>query len=175
MHVVVEADAGLLHFDGTTLPCAIGRRGACEATDKREGDGRTPLGLWPVRAVLLRPDRGFGPPPAVPWRWLRPDDGWSDDIADPAYNRPVRHPHSFSAERMWRDDAHYDAILILGHNDRPPVPDLGSAIFLHLRGDKPTEGCVAIDRQGMASLLSGLTAGSRVEIRRHIGDGPPLG
>ena len=38
----------------------------------------------------------------MPWRWLRPDDGWSDDAADPAYNRPVRHPHPYSAEWLWR-------------------------------------------------------------------------
>jgi L,D-peptidoglycan transpeptidase YkuD (ErfK/YbiS/YcfS/YnhG family) len=175
MRIVVETDADLLRFGTTTLPCAIGRSGACDAADKREGDGYTPLGVWPVRAVLLRPDRGFDPPSGIAWRWLRPADGWSDDVADPAYNRPVRHPHPFSAERMWRDDAHYDAVLILGHNDRPPVPELGSAIFLHLRGDRPTEGCVAIDRTGMASLLSALTPGSTVEIRRHIGDRPSLG
>lgn len=175
MRIVVETDAGLLHFGATTLPCAIGRGGACEAADKREGDGHTPLGVWPVRAVLLRPGHGFGPPAGVPWRWLRSDNGWSDDVSDPAYNRPVRHPHPFSAERMWRDDAHYDAVLILGHNDRPPVPGLGSAIFLHLSGDNPTEGCVAIDRTGMGSLLSALTVGSTVDIRRHIGDRPPLG
>lgn len=175
MRIVVEADAGLLHFGGVTLPCTIGRNGACEAGEKREGDGCTPLGLWRVRAVLLRPGRGFTPPPGIAWRWLRPDDGWSDDPADPAYNRPVRHPHPFSAERMWRDDAHYDAVLILGHNDRPPAPGLGSAIFLHLRGDRPTEGCVAIDREEMVGLLGGLTSDSVVEIRRHIGDGPSLG
>jgi L,D-peptidoglycan transpeptidase YkuD (ErfK/YbiS/YcfS/YnhG family) len=110
----------------------------------------------------------------VPWRWLRPDDGWSDDGADPAYNRPVRHPHPFSAERMWRDDSHYDAVLVLGHNDRPPVAGMGSAIFLHLRGDRPTEGCVAIDRASMVRLLPALTSGSAVEIRRHIGDRLPL-
>ncbi|WP_454885840.1 L,D-transpeptidase family protein [Sphingomonas oryzagri] len=175
MRILVETDAGLIHIDGRTLPCAIGRGGACEAADKREGDGRTPLGQWPIRAIMLRPDSGFDPPAGASWRWLRPSDGWSDDVADPAYNQPVRHPHPFSAERMWRDDAHYDAVLVLGHNDRPAGPGLGSAIFLHLRGDKPTEGCVAVDREAMASVLECLTHGSTVEIRRHIGDRAPLG
>jgi L,D-peptidoglycan transpeptidase YkuD (ErfK/YbiS/YcfS/YnhG family) len=175
MRIVVDADAGLLHMEGASVPCAIGKGGACDAADKREGDGCTPLGAWPVRAVLLRPDRGLTPPAGLPWRWLRPGDGWSDDAADPAYNRPVRHPHAFSAERMWRDDAHYDAVLVLGHNDDPPAPDAGSAIFLHLRGPGPTEGCVAIDRDAMSALLSRLTSGSIVDIRRHVGDGAPLG
>jgi L,D-peptidoglycan transpeptidase YkuD (ErfK/YbiS/YcfS/YnhG family) len=175
MHILVETDRGLLHVEHQAVPCAIGAGGACEAADKREGDGCTPLGIWPIRAVLLRPGTEFTPPRALPWRWLRPTDGWSDDVADPAYNRPVRHPHGFSAERMWRDDALYDAVLVLGHNDSPPIAGAGSAIFLHLRGDKPTEGCVAIDRAAMAMLLARLTPGSTVDIRRHIGDGPSLG
>ena len=64
-------------------------------------------------------------------------------------------PHPFSAERLWRDDAHYDAVMILGHNDRPPVPGMGSAIFLHVArpGLLPTEGCVAIEPAAMRRLL----------------------
>lgn len=175
MHLLVETERGLLHVEQETVPCAIGKGGACRAGDKHEGDGCTPLGLWPVRGALLRPMTGLGPPPTLPWRWLRPTDGWSDDRADPAYNRPVRHPHAFSAEHMWRDDALYDAVLVLGHNDAPPIAGAGSAIFLHLRGDKPTEGCVAIDRDTMATVLARLAPGSTVDIRRYIGDAPPLG
>lgn len=173
--IVVAAEAGSLTLGGVAWPCAIGRGGVCDAADKREGDGRTPLGAWPVRAALLRPDRGFRPPPGLPWRWLRLEDGWSDDPADPSYNRPVRHPHGFSAEHLWREDARYDVVLILGHNDSPPVPGLGSAIFLHLRGDRPTEGCVAIDRDGMATLLPQLTPPTVIDIRRKLGDEATVG
>lgn len=175
MRIVVETDCGLLHMDGMIVPCAIGKSGALGAAEKSEGDGATPLGLWPIRAALLRPGSGFAPPAGLPWRWLRAADGWSDDVRDPAYNRPIRHPHPFSAERMWRDDSRYDAVLVLGHNDSPPAPGRGSAIFLHLRGDGPTEGCVAIDPAAMSTLLARLTPGSGLEIRRHIGDAPPLG
>src|ERR1700753_4132488 len=104
MRILVEAERGLLHMNGETVPCVIGKGGACDAADKREGDGCTPLGAWPIRAVLIRPGSGFAPPGALPWRGLRAADGWSDDGRDPAYNRPVRHPHRFSAERMWRED-----------------------------------------------------------------------
>ncbi|RMF38953.1 MAG: hypothetical protein D6754_06370, partial [Alphaproteobacteria bacterium] len=31
---------------------------------------------------------------------ILPRDGWSEDPADPDYNRPIRHPHGFPAERM---------------------------------------------------------------------------
>jgi L,D-peptidoglycan transpeptidase YkuD (ErfK/YbiS/YcfS/YnhG family) len=172
--IVVEADRGLLHVAGHTFQCTIGRSGTCEADAKREGDGRTPLGQWPICAALLRRDAGFTPPADLPWRWLRSDDGWSDDPADPAYNRPVRHPHVFSAEKMWRTDSRYDVVLVLGHNDAPPRAGGGSAIFLHLRGDGPTEGCVAVDRSAMAFLLGIVAPGSRLDIRRHLGEDAPL-
>jgi L,D-peptidoglycan transpeptidase YkuD (ErfK/YbiS/YcfS/YnhG family) len=152
---------------GETVRCAIGRSGAVAASAKREGDGATPLGTWPVRAALLRPDRVAAPATALPWRWLRPDDGWSDDAADPAYNRPVRHPHPFSAERLWREDGLYDVIVVLGHNDTPPVAGLGSAIFLHCAAPDwpPTQGCVAVERAVLLAWLARMAPGEVLEIR----------
>ena len=151
--------------DGVTVPCAIGRAGACRAADKREGDGMTPLGTWPIRAVLFRPGRA-APPDGLrlPWRWVRADDGWSDGIGDPEYNRPVRHPHDFSAERLVRGDGLYDVIVVLGHNDAPPVQGMGSAIFLHCGGGEPTEGCVAVEKTALLRLLGQLAPGDVVEI-----------
>ena len=161
----VDAAARMLHADKRSMACSIGRSGALPAVNKREGDGATPLGTWPIRAALLRPDRVASPRTALPWRWLRPDDGWADDPADPAYNRPIRHPHAASAERLWRDDGLYDVIVILGHNDSPPRPALGSAIFLHCRRDgASTEGCVAIEKEGLLALLLEMRAGDRLEI-----------
>lgn len=166
MILTVDTVALTLVARGETMPCVIGRDGACDAADKREGDGRTPCGTYPVRAALLRPDRMRSPSTTLPWRWLRPDDGWSDDAADPAYNRPVRHPHRFSAEWLWRDDGLYDVIVVLGHNDAPPVAGAGSAIFLHCApaGDGQTEGCVAIAREALLSLLPGLSQHSTIRI-----------
>ena len=151
---------------GRAIPCAIGRAGACSAEAKRESDGMTPLGTWPIRAVLLRSDRVTPPGRlGLPWRWLRPDDGWSDDPADPAYNRPVRHPHDYSAERLWREDRLYDVIVTLGHNDAPVVPGSGSAIFLHCWNEGgPTEGCVAIAREELLALLPCIEIGDRISI-----------
>ena len=163
--IVVDTAARTLAYGDIVVDCAIGRGGACDAPDKGEGDGRTPRGLWPIRAALLRPDRGLAPPRYLPWRWLRRDDGWSDAPADPAYNRAVRHPYLYSAESLWRDDALYDVVLVLGHNDAPPRAGAGSAIFLHLRGGEATEGCVAISREAMRALLGELAADAAVEIR----------
>jgi L,D-peptidoglycan transpeptidase YkuD (ErfK/YbiS/YcfS/YnhG family) len=161
----VDNAARLFHIGDEALPCTIGRAGSCPAEAKREGDGCTPLGRWPLRGVLLRRDRVRPLALALPWRWIDPADGWSDDPADPAYNRPVRHPHRFSAERLWRDDGAYDAIVVLGYNDGPPQPGAGSAIFLHGTDfARPTEGCVAIAREALIDLLPRLRPGETIEI-----------
>lgn len=166
MTLVTAVGAGTLSGFGVTIAASFGRSGAIAAADKREGDGATPLGVWPVRAALLRPDRMAPPATRLPWRWLRAGDGWSDDAADPAYNRPVGHPHRFSAERLWRDDHAYDIIVILGHNDSPPRAGLGSAIFLHCSQPdrRPTEGCVAIERRQLAMCLDRLAPGDMLRI-----------
>ncbi len=163
----VDTRAGRLSAFSRSLPCRIGRGGAAAAADKREGDGATPLGVWPIRGALLRPDRIARPIGAqLPWRWLRADDGWSDDPVDPAYNRPVRHPHPYAAERLWRQDGAYDLILILGHNDAPPIPGLGSAIFVHCTtGSGVTEGCIALDPEDLMRLLPRLMPGDAIEVR----------
>jgi L,D-peptidoglycan transpeptidase YkuD (ErfK/YbiS/YcfS/YnhG family) len=154
-----------LHARDDALPCMIGRGGACTAEAKREGDGCTPIGRWPLRGALLRRDRVPALALKLPWRWLDPADGWSDDPADPAYNRPVRHPHEHSAEHLWRDDGAYDVIVPLGHNDAPPRKGVGSAIFLHCTDfARPTEGCVAIGRDALTALLPRLGATETIEI-----------
>lgn len=160
----VDSGAGRLTFGGIEMPCTIGRGGVCAASDKREGDGCTPLGVWPIRAVLLRPGKADPAGLRLPWRWLREGDGWSDDPADPAYNRPVHLPRGFSAENLLREDDAYDVIVVLGHNDSPPVPGQGSAIFLHLSEGRPTAGCVAVEREDMLRLLPLLASGDVMEI-----------
>ncbi len=167
MILTVDTAALTLTADGVTTPCRIGRTGGIAADAKREGDGHTPLGNFALREVLLRPDRGLAAPEtALPWRWLDPADGWSDDPADPAYNTRVRHPHGFSAEHLWRDDGLYDVIVPIGWNDAPVVPGRGSAIFLHCTapGHPVTAGCVAVDRDALVALLPFLDAGARIDI-----------
>jgi L,D-peptidoglycan transpeptidase YkuD (ErfK/YbiS/YcfS/YnhG family) len=158
---------GHFEWQGRVVRCAIGKAGVIAATDKREGDNKSPLGVWVMREVRYRPDvYPEGPKTALPIRATRPDDGWCDAPDDPSYNRPVTLPYPASAERMWRDDSVYDLVVILGHNDDPPVPGLGSAIFLHLARDgyPGTEGCVALVREDIEAVLAAAQPGDSIEI-----------
>jgi L,D-peptidoglycan transpeptidase YkuD (ErfK/YbiS/YcfS/YnhG family) len=157
---------GRFELDGREVRCALGRSGVVPAANKREGDGASPLGTWPIRRLLYRPDRGGSPPTAIEARPIAPNDGWCDAPDDPAYNRPVKRPYPASAEMMWRDDALYDLVVVLGHNDDPPIPGLGSAIFLHIAKPDyaPTEGCVALSRPDIEALLAVARPGDAVAI-----------
>jgi L,D-peptidoglycan transpeptidase YkuD (ErfK/YbiS/YcfS/YnhG family) len=149
---------GDLTIGNETFRTALGHGGV--RSDKREGDGATPVGLLPLRSVLYRPDRQSLPVCAVPVQPVTPSDGWCDDPTHPAYNRPIRLPINASAEVLWRDDGCYDIIGILGWNDDPVEPSRGSAIFLHIaRPDfTPTEGCVALSLENLLHVLAiGLT------------------
>ena len=159
---------GRLTLDGARLRCALGKGGVKPAAEKREGDGASPLGVWPIRRVLYRPDQGPAPRTALPVQPISPEDGWCDAPGDPAYNRPVSLPYPASAERLWRDDRVYDIVVVLGHNDDPPVSPMGSCIFLHLAREdySPTEGCVALARPDLEALLAAARPGDTLEIAR---------
>lgn len=165
MMVSVFAEGRLL-FEGRETRCALGRGGVAAAADKREGDGATPAGSWPMRSVLWRPDRISSPSTRLPRRAIEPADGWCDAPGDPAYNQPVRLPYPASAERMWRDDQVYDLVLVLGYNDAPVLPGAGSAIFMHVaRPDYGlTEGCIALALQDLVDLVERAAPGDAVRV-----------
>lgn len=146
--------------------CALGPAGVVR--EKREGDGGTPAGVFPLRRVLYRADRVPRPETGLPLAAIAADDGWCDDPADGAYNRPVKLPYPASAERMARDDHLYDICVVLGHNDDPPVRGAGSAIFFHLAyaDYRPTEGCVAVSEKDMRAILRECGPGAEMEVLR---------
>ena len=154
MNFEVHAD-GVFFGAKQEWRCALGRGGVAARGAKREGDGATPAGLWPLRRLLYRPDRLSAPKTRLPVSALNPTDGWCDAPGDAAYNQPVTLPHPASAEHLWREDGVYDLIVILGYNDAPVVAGRGSAIFLHIaRPDySPTEGCVALAEADLLTFL----------------------
>ena len=145
----------------------LGKGGVKPAASKREGDGASPIGAWPARRVFYRPDKGPPPETGLPAIGLKPEDGWSDDPAEPSYNRLVPLPCLGGHERLWREDGLYVLIVELGYNDDPVVAGMGSAIFLHVARDgyAPTEGCIALAEPDLRAVLRLLGGGSVIEIR----------
>jgi len=163
-HITVSVK-GWLECGDRVFRCSLGRHGV--TNEKREGDRATPAGIFPLRRLLYRQDRLPAPACNLATAPIQPDDGWCDEPSHPAYNQLVTLPLEVSTERMWRKDQLYDLVLILGHNDDPIVPGLGSAIFLHVASDgyDPTEGCIALAKQDLLIVLEEVTPNSCIQIK----------
>ncbi|MFO1189360.1 MAG: L,D-transpeptidase family protein [Alphaproteobacteria bacterium] len=164
MRIVVDP-SGIVRWRGRRARCALGRGGI--RGDKREGDGATPAGTFALRSVLYRADRLARPATRLPVEMIGPRDGWCDDPSHPHYNRRVRLPFTASHERLWRRDRLYNLVVVVGHNDSPPRPGLGSAIFIHVASPRysPTAGCIALARADLLRLLGDCDRRSKILIR----------
>ncbi len=167
MHIQVKPDTGhqgTLHFLGNAYPCALGKSGV--TATKREGDHASPIGVFDLRAVYYRADKLAKPACVLPCQEITAQDGWCDDPQTLEYNQRIVLPFSKSHEVLWRDDDLYDLVVILGHNDNPPVPGAGSCIFMHVAKSDfdGTEGCVALNKPDLLELLSNVSADTQIKI-----------
>jgi len=165
--IIIQAKIGQLRCGDLTLPCRIGKAGVTMMAEGREGDAKTPLGNYKLRFGFYRADRLPKPRSDLNFRALTPEDGWCDAPEDPAYNRFIRLPYPASHEKLWRDDGAYDIILVMSHNDSPPTPNLGSAVFIHIAqpDDRQTLGCIALAPEDMVKLLPKFYMGMAVKIQ----------
>ncbi len=131
----------------------IGRNGLASFGAKKEGDGQTPSGVYP-----LGPAFGYAPSmkTGLDYRQATENDFWVDDVNSPQYNQWVKgKPQAVSFEHMKRDDILYSYGAIISYNLNPIVFGAGSAIFMHIwRGyNKPTAGCVALNQRHLRKIL----------------------
>ena len=143
-------------------PGHVGRNGV--SANKREGDLRTPAGVFPLRG-------GFGAhanPGLRIGSWLRVDaqDVWVDDPGSDLYNTHQRTPANGrwdSAEKLLNQPA-YDYAQVIGYNEGR-TPGRGSAIFLHVDKGGGTAGCVSLPTQPLLAVLRWERAGAVIAIR----------
>jgi L,D-peptidoglycan transpeptidase YkuD (ErfK/YbiS/YcfS/YnhG family) len=164
IHENLEYRGGRLSWSGGSAAAVAGRGGV--RSNKREGDGATPAGAYPLVSGFYREDRVRPRPSALPMRPLTADDAWVDDPADTQYNRLVALPYPARTEQLWRSDGLYDLLVVIGYNMEPVIPGAGSAIFLHAaRPDfSNTEGCIAVRREVLIGLIPLLGPGSMITI-----------
>src|SRR5258708_3811585 len=107
-----SATQGVLLADDQRFECTLGQGGMVLPPDKREGDGRTPVGVFPLRQLLYRADRVPQPVTGLPVEILTTETGWCEDPASPDYNRKITLPHPAVHDRMTRADHLYDYTVV---------------------------------------------------------------
>lgn len=154
-------------WNGKEFSALIGRTGPIEADKKREGDGHTPLGRYPLLVGFYREDRNAKPTGHFPWRALQPGDAYSDDVNDPMYNQFIWQPHPCAEQPMYKPTCHHDYSIFIGYNVAPIVPGRGSALLLHCREPDQTyaAGCVALHKADYAKFVNEIAMGDGVDIR----------
>ena len=143
----------------------VGKNG-CD-TDKHEGDGKTPVGVYEIR-------RGFGlnTPPAVSiaYTQLQGGEQWVDDVASARYNQWVTKDTTpvdwKSAEDLPKETVAYKYVAVIEYNTANIVKGAGSAIFLHCSLGRPTSGCVSVSEEAMIKILGLIKPGTRIAIAR---------
>ena len=122
---------------------------------KREGDQRTPRGKFKFILLLYRKDRVSYFRSKIKKMIIKKNMGWCDDPKSNNYNKLIKFPFSFGAEKLYLEKNIYDLILVLDFNRRPIKKGLGSAIFLHIsdRNFKATKGCIAVKKTDFLKIL----------------------
>lgn len=139
------------------IDAVIGRNGFALAGEKREGDGRTPSGIYPLK-MTFGYDESIGT--KMPYRQTLADDIWVDDPNADDYNQWVKKTETRAAsyEKMRRDDNLYKYGIVIEYNTSPIIKGYGSAIFLHIWKGKglPTAGCVTVSEEDIIKIMGWL-------------------
>ena len=163
MNITVKKNR-LLTIANYKLKCSIGKSGIRKI--KKEGDLATPKGTFKLGYLYYRKDRVKGIKTTIKKKIIKKNMGWCNDAKSKKYNKEIKFPFQYSAEKLYRKDNIYDLFINIKYNQTPVVKGKGSAIFLHLSSKKyrPTKGCVAIIKKDFIKILPLITNKTKISI-----------
>ena len=146
------------------MQTVIGRNGLASLSEKREGDGRTPSGVYSLKRAF-----GYGETisTGLSYKQVTENDFWVDDPQSQQYNQWVQgQPQAASFERLKREDDLYKYGIVIEYNTEPIESGKGSAIFIHIwrNPQSPTAGCVALSEENLLKLLDWLQLSKNPQI-----------
>ena len=126
----------------------------------------TPKGIFKIVGLFYRKDRVGLINTKIKKTVISKNTGWCDDTRSKSYNRLIKFPFKYSAERFYKKENIYDLILVLDFNMNPVRRNRGSAIFIHVAKNnfKPTRGCVAIKKNELKKLITKINKKTKVKI-----------
>ena len=152
-----------VRFDDFKFKCCIGKNGLTKF--KKEGDGKTPKGIFKIEHLYFRKDRIKKPLTKLKCIEIKRNMGWCDDVKNKKYNKLIKINKNCSHEKLFRKDKKYDLLIPIKYNFNKIIPGKGSCIFIHLTSDyKPTAGCIALKKKDLLILLKLINKNSKIII-----------
>ena len=153
-----------LQIDEFKFKCCIGKKGSTK--NKKEGDKKTPKGIFEIENLYYRKDRLGKPITSLKCIEIEKDMGWCDDINIPEkYNKRIKVKKKIKHEKLKRKDYKYDLLIPIKYNFNKPIPGLGSCIFIHLTRDyKSTAGCIALKKEDFLIMLKLIKKDTKIKI-----------
>lgn len=157
--------AAKIIFEGKEYPAVVGKNGAIDLNQKKEGDWKTPVGSFKILGIYYRPDRIEKPDSSLPIFEITVDSIWVNEPTSKLYNQRAGKQDitgGVSHESLFREDHLYDIFLDLDYNRNPAKQGKGSAIFLHVARNEaepsktPTTGCIAISKRNLMGIITKL-------------------
>ena len=151
-----------LIVDNFHFKCCIGKNGM--SSKKKEGDFRTPKGVFNLEKLYFRKDRLGQIKTKIPKKIIEKNMAWCNDSNHKKYNEEIRINKKDHEECLYRKDHKYDYLISISHNYKK-IPYNGSAIFIHLTKDyKPTAGCIALKKKDFEILLKLIDKKTKIKI-----------
>ena len=154
-----------LQYKNFNFKCVIGKKGL--TFDKKEGDKKTPRGLFCLENLYFRKDRIKRVNTKLKSIPIKRNMGWCDDTKNlKKYNKLIKVSKKVKHEKMYRKDSSYDLVIPIKYNFLKPKFKKGSAIFLHItKNYKPTLGCIAISKNDFLILLRLINKNTKIKIK----------
>ena len=142
-----------LDVEGFKFKCSVGKNGL--TSNKREGDKKTPKGIFELENLYYRNDKFKKPETMLKCIPIKKNMGWCHDVNNQEkYNKLIKITKSIHHEKLFRNDSKYDLLIPIKYNSKKRTVGKGSCIFLHLtKNYKPTAGCIALKLKDFLIML----------------------
>ena len=153
-----------LKIDDFTFKCCVGKNGITK--NKKEGDKKTPRGIFEIGNLYFRSDRKKKPLTILKTIEIKKDMGWCNDVNFPKkYNKIIKIQKKIKHEKLKRKDYKYDYLIPIKYNFKKTILGQGSCIFIHLtKNYKPTAGCVALKEKDFLIMLKLIKKNTKIKI-----------
>ena len=163
MTIIIKNKETLI-YDEFLFKCSTGKRGLTKY--KKEGDKKTPKGLYNLENLYYRKDKIDKPITSLKCIQINKAMGWCDDVSKKnKYNKLIKSSQKIHHEKLFRKDNKYDILIPISYNRKKIKIGKGSAIFIHITNDyKKTDGCIALKKNDLLILLKLINKKTKIKI-----------